>query len=191
MILAELYWAFFRIGALTFGGGYAMIALFQEEMVGRGWLTATQFANIVSVAQMTPGPIAMNTATFTGKMLAGFPGAAAATLGLASPAVLLSALALGALDRIASSARLRGIIRGIRAAAIGLIGTAVLFFLENSVVDTAAGEGTFIVRWPALALFGVILVLVGRFRWKPVASILLALGLSLAWGLLMPLIAGG
>ena len=84
--LGELFWAFFRIGALTFGGGYAMIALLDHECVEkRQWLTADELMDITVVAESTPGPIAINCATFTGYRQAGFFGALAATLGIVFP----------------------------------------------------------------------------------------------------------
>ena len=88
--LGELFWAFFRIGALTFGGGYAMIALLDHECVEkRQWLTADELMDITVVAESTPGPIAINCATYTGWRQAGLAGAVSATVGIVLPAFLL------------------------------------------------------------------------------------------------------
>lgn len=131
MILLELYWVFLRIGSLTFGGGYAMISLIQEEVVQRGYCSEMEFADMVALSQMTPGPVALNTATYLGKTAAGIPGALAATLGLITPAVVITSLVLWLMGRVKSN-RWSGAIKGIRAAAAGLIFAAIWFFAETS-----------------------------------------------------------
>ena len=79
MILLQLFYSFFKIGLFTIGGGYAMLAIIQQEIVRYGWLTRAEFVDIVSIAEMTPGPIAVNAATFVGYRSAGLAGALAAT----------------------------------------------------------------------------------------------------------------
>ena len=95
MIYLELFWSFFQIGLFSIGGGYAAMPLIQEQVVQvHPWLTMTQFADIMTVAEMTPGPIAVNSATFVGIQVAGFPGALAATFGCIFPScVMLMTLA--------------------------------------------------------------------------------------------------
>ena len=85
MILLELFWVFFLIGAFTFGGGYAMIAMIQQQVVSRGWMEMEQLIDFVAIAESTPGPIAVNMATFVGAKLGGVLGAACATLGVILP----------------------------------------------------------------------------------------------------------
>ena len=81
MIYLELFWSFFQIGLFSIGGGYAAMPLIQNQVVDiHPWLTMTQFADIMTIAEMTPGPIAINSATFVGIRVAGFPGAIVATL---------------------------------------------------------------------------------------------------------------
>ena len=86
MIYLELFWSFFQIGLFSIGGGYAAMPLIQNQVVDiHPWLTMTQFADIMTIAEMTPGPIAINSATFVGIQVAGLPGAVIATVGCVFP----------------------------------------------------------------------------------------------------------
>lgn len=134
MIELELFAMFARIGAVTFGGGYAMVPLIERELSDRGWLTASELADIVAVSQTTPGPLALNVATYVGRQVAGVSGALVASLGLAAPAVAITALALFIVRRGGRWRSARAAVRGVRSAVLGLIATAVLFFLETSVI---------------------------------------------------------
>jgi chromate transporter len=188
LIYWELFWVFCKIGAVTFGGGYAMISLIQDEVVGRQWCSTAEFADMVSISQMTPGPIALNTATYVGKITAGIPGALVATFGLVFPALILSSLAILFLDRVKKSRGAEPFIRGIRAGAIGLIGAAVLFFMENSIVSaelplSIRGEKSgswsdLIFYWQGAVIFTLILGLRYYFKLKPIWAILISLGLG-------------
>ncbi len=189
MIYAQLFWVFCKIGAVTFGGGYAMISLIQQEVVSRHWCTPGEFADMVAISQMTPGPVALNTATYVGKITAGIPGALIATFGLIFPALCLTTLVIRFLEQVKRSHVAEPYIRGIRAAAVGLIGAAVLFFMENSLVDgdlpldrhligrgaSWAGLGFL---WQGFVIFAVILVLKKLIDIKPVWAILLSLALG-------------
>ncbi|MBQ5325785.1 MAG: chromate transporter [Oscillospiraceae bacterium] len=89
-IIADLFTAFAKIGLFTFGGGYAMIALIENECVEKkGWITTDDLSTVTAIAESTPGPIAINCATFTGYMQAGFAGAVSATLGMITPSFLI------------------------------------------------------------------------------------------------------
>lgn len=95
MIFLELFLAFFRIGLFSFGGGYAAVPLIQSEIVdGHKWLEMSQFADLITIAEMTPGPIAVNSATFVGQQIAGLPGAIVCTLGCIVPSFLIVLLLL-------------------------------------------------------------------------------------------------
>ncbi len=135
MILLQLFGVFARIGALTFGGGYAMVSLIERELSDRGWLSAGEFADIVAVSQMTPGPLALNVATFVGRQTAGIPGALSASFGLAFPAIFITGAALIIIRKSRKMDWARAAVRGIRGAVLGLIGTSVFFFLESSVIQ--------------------------------------------------------
>lgn len=173
MVFLELIWVFSKIGAVTFGGGYAMISLFLKEVVSRGWVTPEEFANIVAVAQVTPGPIAMNTATYVGKLVAGVPGAFVASFALVIPPVIYISLLFKLSNIVRESAFMKPIIRGIRAASIGLISTAVLFFGKHSIYT----GGSF--SLPAIGIFIIILIAVGRFKLPLILAMILSITLGI------------
>lgn len=90
MIYLQLFWAFFQIGLFSVGGGYAAMPMIQSQVVnGFGWLTMAEFADVVTIAEMTPGPITLNAATFVGTQMAGIPGAIAATFGCIVPSCII------------------------------------------------------------------------------------------------------
>ncbi len=134
MKILLLYSLFAKISLFTFGGGYAMIPLFQDELVTKGqFLNEAEFANMVALAQVTPGPIGLNAATFIGYSQAGFLGSLAATLGLATPSFLLTMLAAIFLHKFKESTLMKNLLSGIRPAVVGLIAAAVFFFANTSV----------------------------------------------------------
>ncbi|MDC7220216.1 MAG: chromate transporter [Spirochaetales bacterium] len=189
MIYLELFWVFCRIGVVSFGGGYAMISLIRLEVLSRGWCLPHEFVDMVALSQMTPGPVALNTATYVGKVTAGIPGSLAATLGLIFPALCLTTLVIRFLTSVKQNRSAEPWIRGIRAAAVGLIGTAVIFFMENSLVE---GELTIewgrlihpgswkapVFYWQGIVIFIIVLILKKKFNLKPFWLILLSLGLG-------------
>ena len=87
--LLEILWSFLNIGAFTFGGGYAMISLIREKALAFGWLTEEELLNMIAVSESTPGPIAVNMATYIGAEIAGFPGAILSTLGVVIPSFII------------------------------------------------------------------------------------------------------
>ena len=93
MICLTLFWNFLMIGTLSFGGGYGMISLVREVVLGHGWLTESEFLSFIAVSESTPGPLAVNMATFIGSSQAGLPGALVATLGVVRPCVVAMILA--------------------------------------------------------------------------------------------------
>ena len=98
MIYLQLFWSFLQIGLFSVGGGYAAMPLIQAQTVQlHGWLTMNEFTDLVTIAEMTPGPIAVNSATFVGIRIAGLPGALVATLGCIFPSLFIVSLLLVAL----------------------------------------------------------------------------------------------
>lgn len=181
MIHWELFTVFAKIGAVTFGGGYAMISLIEGEITSRGWIPASEFADIVAISQMTPGPLALNVATYVGRQLAGIPGALVASFGLIFPAMIIVPLVIWIGKKTGSRPAVKAGIRGIRAAALGLIAAAALFFIENSIITgLPAGPvwrgsgGPVMVSWAALGVFLAALLAIGRWRVKPIPLIVFA-----------------
>jgi len=127
MILLELFFSFFQVGLFSFGGGYAALPMVSQQVVDHhGWLTMTEFADIVTISQMTPGPIAINAATFVGMKVAGVPGAIVATLGNVLPSIIISLLLAYLYYRFRKGTMVQNVMRYVRPAAVGLIGTAGL-----------------------------------------------------------------
>lgn len=145
MTLLEIYWAFFKFGLLCFGGGYMLVPLLSAELVGTGPsdpLTPEAFANLVSIAQVTPGPIGINTATYVGFTQQGILGACLGTLGIVTPAVFLVILAVKLLKRYETSIPVQGFLAGMRPASFGLVLSAAVIFAELSVFRTAIPWGS-------------------------------------------------
>ena len=156
----QLCGTFLKIGAFTFGGGYAMIPLIQREIVEkRAWLTEEDLAEIIAVAEATPGPIAVNAATFVGRRVGGFRGAVLATLGVVLPSFLII-LALSALgERVGEFRAVRYALWGIKAAVLALILKALLSMFRQSPkyavsygIMAAAFVLTAVLRLPAAAV---------------------------------------
>lgn len=137
-ILLELYLAFFKIGLFGFGGGYAMISLVQQEITSRSWLSVSEFVDIIAIAEMTPGPIAINSATYVGYKIASLPGSVAATLGVITPSFVLILILAGFLHILKDSLITANVLRFLRPAIIGLILAAALSIGEHSIVDVSS-----------------------------------------------------
>lgn len=169
--LLYLYYLFVKIGTFTFGGGYAMIPLFQDELVIRHqYMSADEFAALVALAQVTPGPVGLNTATYIGYQQAGIAGAAFATLGVMTPSLVIVLLAAVFLSRFRHNAWLQMALEGIRPVVLGLIGAAVVFFAETSVFSAPLktlwdkSGGTFGICWQGLVVFALALFI--EMKWK-------------------------
>lgn len=134
MIYLQLFWSFFQIGLFSVGGGYAAMPLIQNQAVDiHSWLTMTQFADIMAIAEMTPGPIAINSATFVGIQVAGIPGAVIATIGCVFPScVIVTALAY-IYYRFRDLNIVQGVLAGLRPAVIATIASAGISLLTMAV----------------------------------------------------------
>ena len=131
MILLELFLTFFEIGALTFGGGYAMIPFVREQVLAHGWLTEEELLNMIAVSESTPGPIAVNMATFVGSEQAGILGSAAATLGVVLPSFIIILLISALLKNFLKYKGVGAFLSGVRPCVVSLIlGTAITLFLS-------------------------------------------------------------
>jgi chromate transporter len=136
MIVLQLYMVFFKIGLFSIGGGYVMLPLIQKEIIEHyGWLTLTEFIDILAIAEMTPGPVAINSATFIGFRTGGFFGAALATAGVVTPSLVLMILAAGLLQHFYENRWVQAAFTGVRPAAIALISGAAVFVGRTSLVD--------------------------------------------------------
>ena len=115
MIYLELFWSFFKIGLLSIGGGYAAMPIIQNQVIDiHHWLTMTQFTDIITIAEMTPGPIAINSASFVGIQVAGFCGAVIATVGCVFPSCIIVMVLAYMYYRYRGLDMVQGILSGLR-----------------------------------------------------------------------------
>lgn len=134
MIYLELFLSFFQIGLFSIGGGYAAMPLIQNQVVDiHPWLTMTQFADIMTIAEMTPGPIAINAATFVGIQVAGLLGAVVATLGCVFPSCVIVMILAFVYYRFRGLNIVQGILAGLRPAVIAMIASAGISLLIMAV----------------------------------------------------------
>jgi chromate transporter len=131
MILLELFLTFLKIGAVSFGGGYAMIPLVTDEVVSHAWMTSEEVMNFIAVAESTPGPIAINMATFIGASEAGILGSMVATLGMVLPSFIIILLIASIVKGLLKFAGVNAFLLGVRPVAVSLIiGTAISMVLS-------------------------------------------------------------
>ena len=189
MILLDLFLTFLLIGAVSFGGGYGMISLVREQVLAHGWLTESEFLDMIAVSESTPGPLAVNMATFIGSSQAGFPGALVATLGVVLPAFLIILLIAAVLKNLLRYRGVEAFLSGVRPTVVGLIlGTAVVLglaalFSLGSLRDTSGvthDAGAFLILFCLLALDAAS----RTWRGRAIAPILLIL-LSAVLGMLV------
>ena len=144
MIYLQLFISYLKIGFFGFGGGYAMLSLIQNEIVEqRGWITVSQFADIVAVSQMTPGPIAINSATYIGYTIGGFWGSVVATVAVCLPALTVMLALTKFFLKLKDNRYVHGVISGMRPVVVGMIAAAalLLIFPEQS------ADSSFIDHW--------------------------------------------
>ena len=151
-----LFLEFFKIGLFSFGGGYGMLPLMEETVVGRDWITSEQFFDFVGVAESTPGPIAINMATFIGADQAGILGSFLATLGVVMPSFIIILLIAAVLKNLTNNPYFAGFMKGVKPIVTGLILTTGLLLLLRSAVPEAETGVT--VSWFALLVFGIVAV---------------------------------
>ena len=139
MILWKLFVSFAKVGVLTFGGGYAMIPILEREIVDKqGWATSEELMDYYAVGQCTPGVIAVNTATFIGRKIAGVPGGILATAGVVFPSVVIISVIAGILSNFADIPAVKGAFAGIRVCVCVLIFNAVVKLWKAAVPDKGA-----------------------------------------------------
>ncbi len=136
MLLLTLFSTFFKIGMFSFGGGYAMIPLIQEEIIKRhGFLTTEQFGDIIAIAEMTPGPIAVNSATFVGYNVSGVAGALVSTVGVVMPSFIIILILARFFVQYQHHSITESLFRGIRPMVVALIISAGVFIGSMALVD--------------------------------------------------------
>lgn len=188
MIDWVLFFTFLKIGAFTFGGGYAMLPLITAQVEARGWMTAAELVNFIAVSESTPGPFAVNISTYVGAQLAGMPGALCATLGVVLPSFVIILLIARCFAAFKSSRIVQGCMSGLRPAVVALIGSAAVSVGET--VFFPAGTGAAVFTQPSfyisLGIFTLMTVLTFRKK-HPIWIICLSAAIGVAAGYLFEL----
>lgn len=137
MIYLELFWSFVQVGLFCVGGGYASMPLIQAQVIDvHGWLSMSEFIDIFTISQMTPGPIGINAATFVGMKVAGFLGAIVATLGFVTPSFILGIILAKLIFKYGNIGVIKGILNGLRPAVVALICSAGMSFIFLALFNT-------------------------------------------------------
>lgn len=174
MLFLELFLTFFKIGAFTFGGGYAMLPLVQAAVIEKGWLSETQIVDFIAVSESTPGPFAINIATYVGSQMGGVLGAFCCTLGVVLPSFVIILLVAKFFEKFKNSKTVSGCMSGLKPAVIGLISSAVIsigttVFFPVSVTFAVFKTAAFYV---SVVIFGIMMIA----SMKKVSPILIIVG---------------
>ncbi len=185
-MLFKLFITFFEIGLFTFGGGYAMISLVMEKVLDNGWLTEAQVLNMIAVAESTPGPIAVNMATFVGSTQAGIFGSAMATLGVVLPSFIIILLISAIMKNFLKYEAVGAFLEGVRPCVIALIlGTGATLCLSTLFGFKSIGATSFTPDIKGIEIFAAVLVaslVYKKFKGKkpsPILVIVLAAALGM------------
>lgn len=158
MLLLELFWSFVKIGFTSFGG-LSMIPLISSEMISHGWMTASEVSDIVAIAEMTPGPLGINCATFAGMRAAGILGAVIANLGALTPSLTLCAVAAIFFEHFKDNKKLAQIMTGVRPACVGMVAGIIV---QLALVNYSDNNSNF--HLPSLILGVIDLILLLKYK---------------------------
>ena len=179
-----LFLEFFKIGAFTFGGGYAMIPFIQETVLSHGWLTTSELVDFIAVSESTPGAFAVNISTYVGSQVGGFFGAVCATTGVVLPAFLIILIIAKIYDKFKNSKTVKGAMFGLKSVVVGLIAATVIsiateVFFANGFTASVVTTSTF---WFSLAVFAVTLFLLLYKKTSPILIVVLSAGVGIIAG---------
>lgn len=170
----DLFLSFFQVGLFSFGGGMAAIPLIQEQVVEvHGWLTLSEFTDLITISQMTPGPIAINAATFVGTRIAGFPGALVATVGNVTPSCIIISLLAYIYFKYNNLKVIQGILVGLRPCVVALIASAgVSIFIVAIFTDNVVSFDLNSIDVIAFSIFVISLFALYKYKFDPIAIII-------------------
>ena len=180
-ILAKLFLTFAKVGTVGFGGGLAILPMIYQGVRRFTDITSAQFANLVGISQATPGPIAVNAATYVGFLAAGVPGALASTIGVSLPSFIIVSLVVRFIEKFKDSRLVVGAFVGIRPATIGLMASALVYVSESALLKCDFKDVDFSTIVSALSSINVTavamsiatIVLAGKFKMGPIPIILI------------------
>lgn len=190
MIFLQMFLTYFQIGLFSFGGGYAAMPLIQSLVVeGRGWLTMAEYTDLLTIAEMTPGPIAVNSATFVGQKMAGLPGAIVCTLGCITPSLIIVLILAWAYTKYRNLDVVQSVLGELRPAVVAMIAGAgltiiLMAFFGTSTLSEIPGSP---VRFIEVLLFAGSLILL---RLKKAGPIQIIFGTAVVGTILYTIVGG-
>ena len=173
-ILLELFLVFAKIGLFTIGGGYAMIPLITQEITQRNWLTLEGVIDIIAISEMTPGPFAINSATFIGIQQTGLIGGAAATIGVIVPSFIIVVLVARYFTKMKDHPIVQGILKGLRPAVIGLIASSTLLIAQNAFYPNGRESWLLSIDWRSIVIFALGLAGIIKLKIHPALMIIIS-----------------
>lgn len=188
--LLKIFWTFFKIGLFTIGGGYAMIPMIESEVIAKGWLTEEELVNFLAVSESTPGPFAINIATFIGIKQYGILGMIVSVLGVVLPSIIIIIAIYKIYQKVIKNNYFSSGLNGIKGIVIGLILAVVfnLFKKELFVIN----DSNITLVWSQIAITAVLATLMIIFKKKlgPILLILIGAGLGIITYGVLPLLIG-
>jgi chromate transporter len=187
MIFFELFITFFTIGLFTFGGGYAMIPMINDQVIAKGWLDLATLTDFIAISEVTPGPFAINIATFIGSEVGGIFGSVCATIGVVLPSVIIIILVAWILSRFLNNRYVKSALGGIQPIIIGLIlSTAITFFIKNVFFNGGAiNPNDFDFDRKSLSILLILFIITNSYKrtqkknLNPIIMLLIAAGLGI------------
>lgn len=168
MIYLKLFLSFLQVGVFSIGGGYAAIPIIQNQVVdANNWLSMGEFTNLVTVAEMTPGPVSINSATFVGIRIAGIPGAIVATFGCILPSCIIVSILAFVYRKYSGAAVIGGVLNSLRPVVIALIMAAGLSMLQTALFGNQSVSIQNI-QWVSVVLFIAAFLILRVFKWNPI-----------------------
>lgn len=163
----DLFLGFVQVGLFSVGGGYAAIPLIRDQALARGWLTMSEFTDLVTIAEMTPGPIALNAATFVGIRTGGVLGALIASVSVILPSLVIVTILAYIYQKYRKTDTMQILLSGVRPAVVALIGSAaVSIFVQAIFVAGEVAIGN--IRVVSVVLFAGALFLIRKMKWSPI-----------------------
>lgn len=187
MIYLKLFLTFLEIGAFSFGGGYGMISLVREAVIENGWLSEGEFINFIAVSESTPGPLAVNMATFVGASQGGIPGALLATAGVVLPSFIIILIIAALIKNLLRYAGVKAFLSGVRPCVVALVlATAAtmalsLFFSLKTLGGPLSADWRALLIFAVLAVFSFVLKLAKKKSPSPILMIVFSAGLGIVF----------
>ena len=186
MLLLELFYTFFKIGLFTFGGGYAMLPLIQEEVIAHGWLSMEELVDFVAISESTPGPFAINISTYVGAETAGVLGSLAATMGVVLPSFIVILIVAKFYVKFKNSRAVSGVMYGLRSAVVGLMACALWGMLPTVFFHSTPAAWSAVLKPEFLCTAGIFsaAVVAALKKVSPILIIVCSAAAGIACGLL-------